>query len=246
MIDKRVGITSRRGHTYSSGIGRIMVPPQVDRDSFVKNCLLTGYVSIQPEFNNAIHRVKCDKGILQTLEFPTDTTELGSQVVYINLPKSKLPVVIANISSITEYNQISENQFDFSRSTEFGAVSIVGDGKGRLSISVSADKPKSGAIDVNLTSVDDSAKFTINVAGSVSLSASKQVDIKSPLINHNSGAEPMVLGDTLLAKLSSLLDLLANETVVTSIGLQPLVNAAQYSALKDELEEFLSTKSKLS
>ena len=77
MIDKRVGVTSTDGVVYSSGKGRIAIPPEVDRDIFVQSCLSTGLVSVQPELNGIINRVKCDRSILQQITFPKNSNEFG-------------------------------------------------------------------------------------------------------------------------------------------------------------------------
>jgi hypothetical protein len=272
--DKRVGVTSVRGNVYPSGVGQIMIPYEVDRDSFVKDCLATGFVSIQPQENNPIHRVRCDKWVLQQIDFPSSYKELGSYVAYINMPKTKKPIVVACIDSIFEYGSIKENQFKLFKQTDLGSVSIVGDGKGALTISVSSEASRQGRVDINLSNPDNTTEFNIiangamsvTTTGKTSLLSNSEVDVQvtdgkeatssfnitkdeirqvSSSIKHNEGLEPMVLGNTILEKIDKILDLLVAAKVATTIGLQPLTNFAEFQALKGELEEFLSTKSTL-
>lgn len=74
-----------------------------------------------------------------------------------------------------------------------------------------------------------------------------KVTTTSEEIIHNSGAEPMVLGDTLAKKIDKILDILLNAKTATAIGLVPLdpKSLADLTTLKTELIEFKSKKSKL-
>ena len=73
-----------------------------------------------------------------------------------------------------------------------------------------------------------------------------EVQIISNTIKHNQGNESMVLGDTLLSKVSKLLDSLSKLTVLTAFGESSVpVNFNDYVSLKNELNDFLSKKSKL-
>ncbi len=179
MIDKRVGIASTRGKVYPMGIAQVCVPPVVDRDQFVKSCLTTGLISIQPQVGGAIHRVPCDKTTLQTIDFPSTSKEFGSYIVYVNDPKTKLPYVIATFLSIQEYSDLNENQFKLSKSTEFGTVSIIGDGKGRIAINVQSEKGKQGRFDINLSNPDNTAQFNVNTKGVTNVYSSGKVSVQS-------------------------------------------------------------------
>ena len=271
MQDKRVGIASIRGSSYSAGVANIIIPPDVDRDTFVAECLRIGRVSIQPEWNNSIHRVKCDKGVLQQIRFPTleDDDIQGSQVVFLTMSKQQQPIVIACIDSIVEYGSLDENQFQLSKRTDFGSVSIIGDGKGRLSVSISSEAKKQGLFDISITNPDDSAKLNVNVRGTSSITTSgktsllsnAEVEVKvtdgetesylsitkdeilqiSESIKHNSGKEPMLLGQSTIDLLQEFINLVATSIVMG----QPLSNAANIARLATQLNSLLSQKSTL-
>lgn len=244
-----IGPISVGGDKYITGFGYVIIPSDVDRDMYVRECLKTGLINIVGEENNMIPRVKCDRGVLQTLDFPVKSGVLGSQIVYLVLPKYKVPIVVANINKLTEYNDIKENQFRLNRKTDFGFVDITGDGKGRLSISVNSNQSKGGQIDINLNNKNDDTKFKVNIrgtseiitSGKTTLKSESQVDVIAPLINHNEGGEPMVLGDTLAKILKDLIDLTSKSTNAGG----PLSNAANIAALLKEVDKILSKKSKL-
>lgn len=73
-----------------------------------------------------------------------------------------------------------------------------------------------------------------------------EINIISKKINHNKGKEPMVLGDTLKGILSDLIDAIMAITVVSPSGpTSPPSNAAQFTAIKGQLNTILSKISNL-
>lgn len=72
----------------------------------------------------------------------------------------------------------------------------------------------------------------------------KLVHVLSDKIQHNSGAEPMVLGDTLMDILSELIDAILALTVQTGVGPSSTpINASQFTTVKGKLPQFKSKKS---
>ena len=73
-----------------------------------------------------------------------------------------------------------------------------------------------------------------------------KVNVKSKEISHNDGNEPMVLGDKLGDLIDKLLDKIMALTVVTPAGTSSVpVNVADFAALKTEINNIKSQKSKL-
>lgn len=72
----------------------------------------------------------------------------------------------------------------------------------------------------------------------------EQIDVISKKINHNSGIEPMVLGEQLFLILERMLNAILAETHTTPSGPSgPPINASTYSGIKSDLDKI---KSKLS
>lgn len=248
-FSRQIGPNSVGGDRYITGLAYVIIPSDVDRNIYVRECLKTGFLSIIGEENNIIPRVKCDKSILQTIDFPEKTGVLGSQVAYIVIPKYKVPIVVANINKLTEFNDINENQFKLNRKTDFGFVDITGDGNGNLSISVSSNQSKKGKININLTNKDNTSEFNLNTRGTFNINVSGKTIIKSeeeinviaPVINHNEGNEAMVLGNTLAQLLK---DLIQEISISTNNG-GPLFNSANIAAYIQQVDDILSEKSNL-
>lgn len=72
-----------------------------------------------------------------------------------------------------------------------------------------------------------------------------QITINSQTINHNKGSEAMVLGNTLKSIIDEILSTLTSTQVITSIGNQPLLTAAQFNSIQSKTQQFLSQLSKL-
>ena len=71
-----------------------------------------------------------------------------------------------------------------------------------------------------------------------------EVDIISKKINHNSGKEPMVLGNTLASLLDEMLKAIQAITVISPVGATSTpVNAASFAAIQAKLD---TIKSKIS
>ena len=248
MIDRRIGTNSVSGRRYSSGLAYVIIPFNQDRDQYVRECLRTGFLTVVQEENNAFV-VKCDRGILQSIDFPSEIGILGSQLAFVVVPKYKFPIVVANIDNLDQYNDLKENQFRLFKQTDVARVGIVGDGKGNLSISVSSDQDNKGQINIDLVNKNSSAKFNINtrgtfnlnVSGNTTIKSEEQIDVVAPKINHNDGNEPMVLGDTLAQLLKDLIQLTSTST--NSGG--PLSNAGDIAALEQQVDNILSEKSNI-
>lgn len=72
------------------------------------------------------------------------------------------------------------------------------------------------------------------------------VNVTSKEISHNSGNEPMVLGDKLSSFIGDFIDAVMQLTVVTPAGTSTVpVNVAKFAELKTRFDEFKSKKSKL-
>lgn len=72
------------------------------------------------------------------------------------------------------------------------------------------------------------------------------VEIKSKKINHNNGNEPMVLGNTLVKKLSEILDAISKLTVFTALGPSSTpINTPEFNAIKKLINEIKSELSYL-
>lgn len=98
---------------------------------------------------------------------------------------------------------------------------------------------------LKIESNDTQLKITDQFDNEVTLK-NGEIDVVSDKINHNSGNEPMVLGNTLKESLSNLIDAILSMTMVTPTGTSSTpMNAAQFIQIKSQLNNILSQKSNL-
>ena len=261
MIDKRVGISATGGKTYPFELGYVCIPPDVDREAFVKHCLTTGTISVQPTVNSALHRVRCDALILQRIEFPEKSTEFGSIVGYCRNAKTKEPFVNSIYLDIDDYNDLEEHQARISRTAEGkGTATVQVDGKGSALISVSSEKKNKGSLEINVSNSTDTAKLNQSVKGTTKNYSSKRYDVESneeiklktvegeeessitidkETIKHNAGSEPMLLGQTTIDLLQEFIQLVSTSVIMG----QPLSNSVQIQELATKLNDLLSERS---
>jgi len=282
----------RSGAAYereSVGIGRVILPPNTDRDIYIKNCYQCSTVSMISRVNlDVIHDVTVDTSVLERIVFPDTSEKLGSSVVWINLPIYNSPVIVALINNSDDMvDSLEENEFSFSRWDRDGQVSISGlarDGSiyitsqsntnkgGRLKINVS-NKNRTGILDVTVNGdfylESKTAELKLQESFSVEVNSGIKEEKTTSLIVENDSIEGIVsestsgfrveeseftigkgntravMGDEKEKFIHSLIDVIAGQTVATSLGPQPLVNAAGILKMKTETSKWLSSYLKI-
>lgn len=155
--------------TTSVGLGYVVVPPDVDRDTYIANCYLNETVSILPDnggfsFNN----IKVSKSALQDIEFPKGKDGLGSCVVYLLHPRMKYPIIIAVIGKNNESAVLNYKEFKLTKSDGTNSVTILGSGtEGNLFLSVESEGEDKGGIYVTVNNRDNLGVLSLEVKGDV-------------------------------------------------------------------------------
>lgn len=231
----------------TTGIGYIIIPKGVDRDTFIINCLRKELVSIVTQDGSYINNVNIDRDCLQKIDFPENDKINGSCVVFVNEYNKNTPIIVAVLSKGNENQLLREGEFKIFKKTKSGIVVISGDGnKGNLFIQLISDSDDGGEFHIDLVNKSKSAKLKINVKGTIDIHATDIIRINSDIgikfsnTNNDDGLEAAVLGDTLRELFDDFIDEVSNITVATSIGVQPIINKAQVLAFKDRTEDFLS------
>ena len=98
-------------------IGRVIVPTDVDRDSFVGYCLRANVVSVATSDGELYKDCPIvvsvfgeDEGFVSSLDFPIDSNGLGSTVVMVTEPKGGKPMVLGCLSTKDTYFGCSEEK----------------------------------------------------------------------------------------------------------------------------------------
>lgn len=229
--------------------GYIWVPTDVDRDRFVKNCYNREKVSVLIEDGGTVkHNCYILKNVIQDIKFG-DSGKIGSAVIFFSEPYSGQIVVVGVVSRDNESQLLTEESFKVHKGKDGNYVITVFDGKnGVLSVDTFSLTGK-GGLYINISNNDRDTELNVNVQGTINIIAHQDINITSSQtvnilpskFNVGSGAEQMVLGNTLFEKLDALLDAIKLITVPTAFGPSGTPNnAASFTAIQNDLEEILS------
>lgn len=117
--NNRITTKSTTNDSFFLDVAYICIPQDVDRDEFIKRCLVNGIVCIKNESGLFEKDVFLSENLLNIIEFPNSPYELGSAVLFTRLPFHSVPVVISILpSKVKITGHSAENQFIFNRRNE--------------------------------------------------------------------------------------------------------------------------------
>lgn len=151
----------------NAGTGYITIPLNMDREKFIQTCMVTGMVSILLGNSLRLDHVKINQSLLNQISFPENNKQLGSLIVWVNLPEIDYVTVISVLNKNSEVNSISnDNQFQIKKELKGNIVEIFGDvKKGKLSINIDSIKEDFGEIDISVNNKNDTGVLNLNVDG---------------------------------------------------------------------------------
>lgn len=267
-----VGIQAIDGFRHSAGIGYIAIPSDIDRALYINACYQSSTVSIKTEDGGFVNRVPIGPNDLMLIEFPEKTEDFGTPVVYVTEQLHQHPIVVAVLNSKDDLSDMSEGQFKIRRKfgkqyveitgsalKKFLGMTIHSDTDAEVYINVDSDQ-ETGKLKVNVSgNVEVVASKSINIQSHVettsrvsdpedenSFSQSTQTkdtfryETDKFIINNED--QPMVLGNIMKELFDDFIDEVSKIKVMTTIGLQPIVNKVQVTAFKQRTKNILSEK----
>jgi hypothetical protein len=133
----------------------IIVPKNVDRDLFVKNCLNNNECAIGT--SDGVFRIAKDAttlinegdGIISTLDFPASYKEMGSKVIVLDLPLFNTPLVflVGNINNNFRPDEEKQMKLYKKFKNNSGLIELRGK-KGIININSKSDEPGGGVINI--------------------------------------------------------------------------------------------------
>lgn len=295
MNDETLGIRNLDTGIGTAGVGFVVVPSNIDREQYIKDCYRTNTLSINGGIGYGIFNgVHADNDVMQNITFPTDEENRGTAVVWVRDSISQLPVIVAVLRKQSEYYNLSENQYRLKRNNtdKTRVVELFVDGDtSDFELTVIGDKKQPARVNIKLSSQNKDSVFTLSCDNEINVSSDKkitlesneqinvqltqkgenkatikyvieegfsykdefeneitckdgEVNIISKKINHNSGKEPMVLGETLAGIMKEILTAIQKLTVITPVGASsPPVNLTDFAAIKAKID---TIKSKIS
>lgn len=259
----RVGVRDDR-QTVSEWT--VCLKSEVDRETYIASCYLTGTVSLANGNGEIQHDVRVGKLAMQVIDFPEKEGEFGSDVICVRSPYSGALSVVEVFYTNSQYQRQREGQYVFLKKAGAGLAALLIDGNGNITASVNGDKDN-GVVTINITNENRAGKLNINVNGdflvqndgSTHLKSSRSikaefnsgtksatvelnengVKIEADKILLNESDEPVLLGNKTVQLISDVLTVLQTD----SAGPWPLTGNAQYANLQNRLEELKSGKS---
>lgn len=257
-----------QGYNYPAGIAYVALPTDLDRSRYIALCYKTRTVCVRMDDGAFFTRVPIADRELQEIEFPEDSTKMGSPVVYVTEPVKNQIFIISTFQFPEDLPDLKEGQFKLRRRFLDSYVEISGSAKEKR-VSVIVNTETGGEATFNILSKDNTGKLKLDVQGDIEIVVTKntkllagestniatqndqdkssfnQTPTNNEFINKkftiNKGDEAMIRGTAFKSFMDDLIIELSNSTVTTSIGQQPLLNKAQIAAFKEKTQELLST-----
>lgn len=252
----RVGIGGSR-ETVSEW--KVCIPEGKDRAEYIKDCYLTGRVSLKNGNGEYEHGVRVGKLAMQEIDFPENIESFGSDVICLTSPYSKRLTVVDVFYNSDQYQRQEEGQFTFLKKVGLGSAAVIVDGNGNITATINGDEDN-GVFTINVTNENRAGKLRINVNGdfliendgnySVKSSTSIKAEFNNGTVSNvlelnengilvNGAEEPILLGNKVADLFTAILDQLGQE----SAGPYPLLGNPLYLQLKEQIEGLKSTKS---
>lgn len=152
-------------------IGYIIVPPDVERGTFIADCYSKEEVSIYPETGGtSYNRVKITPDSLQNIEFPNEGEDFGSMVIYFFHPIHRYPIVFGVLDKRNECKFLQWKQFKRSKVYKDSEVTVLGDAvRSSLKIKVKGGNGKNGSFLIRVEDPEGKGFLDLTVQGNVRL-----------------------------------------------------------------------------
>lgn len=195
----------------TAGVGYVVLPlTDVDRQTYIENCLRTCTVTIQGGPGRSIYQnVPIAPEVLQMVEFPVDTESFGTPVIWVVDDLQQWPVVV-NYLNLTELDQQQIGQRRFRKQIGDSIVEFILDAaNSEIDIMVSGTANTPGELNIKVTSPNDDSKVNLYSDGDVSVSGTKSVQVTSAQkivaniidgVDTEEGVEVTLEGDSLSYK----------------------------------------------
>lgn len=192
----------------TAGIGYIVLPlSDVDRQTYIDNCLRTCTVTIQGGPGRSIYQsVPIAPEVLQMVEFPPDTNSFGTPVIWVVDDLQQWPVVV-NYLNLSELNQQQIGQRRFRKQIGDSVVEFILDASNsEIDIMVSGVAETSGELNIKVTSANNDSQINVFSDAEINVTGTKAVTVTSAQkivanildgVDADEGVEVTLEGDSL-------------------------------------------------
>ena len=158
------------------GIGNVIIPRDLDPVQYIASCYTKGTVSITLENGGIVDNVLITKSAIKDLEFPDQNNykALGSQVVWLNLPKRNQPIIVGIFNKNNEFVDLTQTGDVFGKSSTNGTAKIMADSdSGVIIVNCTSTTENNGDIYIIATNQNSAssgqAQLNVQIAGAVNI-----------------------------------------------------------------------------
>lgn len=167
--DEILGIKGIPSENLPCGVGFVIIPNNVDIKTYKEDVYRSGRISIYGGYGHSnFYNVLIDREVLQRVKFPEKVGEMGSPIVWINIPKHNEPIVIACLKYDEDFHSTSEFRSRTTRGNDGNLVDFDLDGKkGKATLNIVGNAKSDGELEINISSVNHKGKFKLIVDGRI-------------------------------------------------------------------------------
>lgn len=175
------GLNTIYNGATQSGTGRVIIPYEVNRAEYIKDCYNRGVLTIHSGVDGTVmNHVRCTREVIQNIKFPEKYDEFGTIVVWVRDSILSSPIIIGSLPNENEQIPFNENSLKINRSIvdKFADINISGD-DALISIDILGNDVTPSELRVRVNSNNKQSKVFIETDNELFITADNKVNIVS-------------------------------------------------------------------
>ncbi len=198
-MNKRV-TTKSIGVREPAGTAHIIIPQDLDPINYVQYCYRTSSVSIVLENGGIINNVVVSISTLRDITFPEEKNKLGSQIIWVNRPKTNTPMIIGVMTKNNELVLYDKDTISLKGKSKTGSGEVTVDKKNNnIILNANSQIEDGGNIYIVSNNRSKTSKISISISDLLELickNVSLQVKEKFELIIKNAQLNKLITNIT--------------------------------------------------
>lgn len=164
-----LGIKGLPSENLHAGVGYVIIPKNVDPEVYKEDVYRSGRISIYGGYGHSnFYNILVDRDVLQRIIFPKKVGEMGTPVVWVNIPKHNEPIVIAALKYDEDFHSLSERRYRITKEYEGNIVDLDMDGKkARMTLNVTSNNKTKSQFIINIGGVNADGLLKVKVNGKI-------------------------------------------------------------------------------
>jgi len=178
---KSLGTTPVYGVKDPSGVAYVVIPEDQDRSEYIKHCYMTGTLMLRNELGSTWKNVFASNSVMRDIVFPDKSTERGSLVIWIRIPKHNTALALSIVNLKNEVGLIREEQQQrFQKRFDGNLVDFdMRAQRSTIDLSIGSAEDNKGVLRINVANPNKTAEFLTNVRGKIDYFADNSIRLGS-------------------------------------------------------------------